>query len=58
MEKRLPSKYYSKLTKKDKTKQLKELKKSRDLYKRYLLHTKENAFICYIDITTCQKIRK
>ena len=32
LEKRLPSKYYTKLTKKEKPKQLKELKKSRYQY--------------------------
>lgn len=41
LEKRLPSKYYSSLTKKDKTKQLKELKKSRDLYKKGIYYTRK-----------------
>ena len=41
MEKRLPAKYYSRLTKKDKRKQLKELKKSRNLYKKGIYYTRK-----------------
>ena len=41
LEKRLPSKYYTKLTKKEKPKQLKELKKSRDLYKKGIYYTRK-----------------
>ena len=41
LEKKLPSKYYSNLTKKEKQAQLKELKKSRDLYKKEIYYTRK-----------------